>query len=378
MKQTYLDYASTTPMSPSVRAAMEPYASDSFYNPSALYLAAKQVKQDLEVARSRAAALLGVRPSELIFTAGTTEANNMVVRGLMALHEGAHCVVSAIEHDSVLHTAEAYPHSLLPVTEQGIIDTRSLPNLIRDDTILISVMLANNELGTVQPLAEVAKIVQEVRTERSAKGNMLPLYLHTDAAQAFNYMQVLPHSLGVDFAVISGSKIYGPKQTALLFMKTGARIQPLISGGGQEWGMRAGTENVAGAIGLVAAMEEAAALRSQEAKRLKDLQRHFIEALKKQIPQATINGSLKHRLPNNMHITIPGTDNETLIMQLDEAGIQAAAGSACSASSDEPSHVLTAIGLRDTDAQSSLRFTMGRATTEEDIRHTVSTLAGLL
>ena len=161
-------------------------------------------------------------------------------------------------------------------------------------------------------------------------------------------------------------------------MKTGARIQPLISGGGQEWGMRAGTENVAGAIGLVAAMEEATALRSQEAKRLKDLQLHFVEALKKQIPQATINGSLKHRLPNNVHITIPGTDNETLIMQLDEAGILAAAGSACSASSDEPSHVLTAIGLRDTDARSSLRFTMGRATTEEDIQHTVSTLAGLL
>ena len=379
MKQTiFLDFASTTPMSPSVRAAMEPYFSEQFYNPSALYLAAKQTKQAVEAARSTVAQLMGVRPTEVIFAAGSTEANNIAIKGVMAAHPGAHCVVSAVEHDSVLYCAQNYSCSVLAVHTSGLVDLDALPKLIQDDTVLVSCMLANNEIGTVQPVAEVAKIITSVRQERLKNGNKLPLLLHSDAAQAFNYMQVLPNTLGVDFVVISGSKIYGPKQAAVLYVRSGLCVPPLLSGGGQEWGLRAGTENVPGTIGLAAAMQEAAILRPAEVKRMKDMQHYFLAQLKAKIPQFQLNGSLKHRLPNNVHITLPGMDNETLVMQLDERGIMAAAGSACSASNDEPSHVLKAIGLSDKDAQSSLRFSLGRTTTTADIDVTVATLAALL
>lgn len=374
----FLDYASTTPVSPLVKAAMEPFLSDEFYNPSALYLAAKKVKHELDAARASVAALLEVRPSEVIFTAGTTEANNLVIRGVMGQFTDAHCVVSAVEHDSVLQTAAAYDCSTLPVNDQGIVDATALEGLITEKTVLVSCMLANNELGTVQPVAELAKVVKKVREERLASGNTLPLYLHTDAAQAYNYMQVLPHSLGVDFLVVGGSKIYGPKQTAVLCMKVGSRLKPQITGGGQEWGLRSGTENVAGDIGLAAALREAASLRPDETKRLRALQQEFFQKITEKFPQARLNGSLKHRLPNNIHVTFPGTDNETVIMQLDEAGIMAAAGSACSASSDEPSHVLKALGLSDDEARSSLRFTMGRSTTQSDIAQTLAALQRIL
>ncbi len=374
----FLDYASTTPMSAAVRGAMEPYFSDQFYNPSALYLAAKAVKAELEAARATCAGLLGVRPSELVFTAGTTEANNLAIRGIMEQFPDGHCIFSAIEHDSVYHCAESYDHSLLPVNGDGIVDVAALEGLIQDTTVLVSCMLANNEIGTVQPVAEVAAVLERVRTERRRVGNQTPLHLHTDAAQAFNYMQVLPHSLGADAVVIGGSKIYGPKQIALLYVRTGLRLLPQVVGGGQEWGLRAGTENVAAIIGLAASMQETSGLRTTEAKRLADIQQHAFEQLAALIPLSQVNGSKKHRLPNNIHLTIPGADNETLIMQLDEAGIQAAAGSACSASSDEPSHVLTALGHSDTEARSSLRFTMGRDTTQADIDKTIKTLAALL
>lgn len=377
MKKIFLDYASTTPMSQIAVDAMTPYYTKAFYNPSALYLAAKEVKKDIDLARSKVASLIGVRPSEIIFTAGTTEANNIVIRGVLEQYDGSHCVVSAIEHDSVLHTAESYSHSLLPVNEKGIIKVEELAKLVNKDTVLVCCMLANNELGTVQPIGEISKIISQIKFNRLKEGNTKPLYLLTDAAQAFNYMQVLPHSLGADFVVLSGSKTYGPKQTAALFVKAGIKLKSVITGGGQEWGVRAGTENIAGIMGLTAALEEAANLRADEAKRMSVLQDVFIKQLEVKLPAACINGSMTHRLPNNVHITIPNTDNETLIMQLDEAGIMAAAGSACSASSDEPSHVLTALGMSEKDIRSSLRFTMGRSTTETDIKKTVKILSNL-
>ncbi len=378
MKKIFLDYASTTPVSPFVRAAMEPYFSEEFYNPSALYLAAKETKKALDAARAEIAALLGVRSTEIVFAAGTTEANNLAIRGIMELHKDAHCIVSAIEHDSVIFTAGLYDHDLLPVNEHGIVQIDALKALITDKTVLISCMLANNEIGTIQPLRELSKIVEVVRADRLKQGNKTPLYLHTDAAQAFNYTQVLPHTLGVDLLVVGGSKIYGPKQSAILYVRTGVKLAPQVTGGGQEWGVRAGTENVPSIVGLAAAMQETAALRDSESARLYVLVNLFVGELGKKLPQFQRNGSMQHRLPNNIHITLPGTDNETLIMQLDEAGIMAAAGSACSASNDEPSHVLRALGLSDEDAQSSLRFTMGRSTTEEDILRTVKVLTDLL
>jgi len=378
MKTIFLDYASTTPMSAVVRQAMEPYFTDHFYNPSALYLGAKEVKKSLDGARESVAQLLGVRPSEIVFAAGSTEANNLAIRGVMEAHKGAHCVVGAIEHESVLHTASGYNYSVAPVDEQGIIDVAALAALVQPDTVLVACMLANNEIGTVQPIAEIGQLVEKLRAHRLASGNKTPLYLHTDASQAYNYMQVLPHSLGADLVVISGSKIYGPKQSAVLYIKAGIQLAPQLTGGSQEWGVRAGTENVAGIMGLTAALQETAQLRQAEHKRLKALQDFFVSEMNQKLPQVVMNGSRKHRLPNNIHLTVPATDNETLIMQLDEAGIQAAAGSACSASSDEPSHVLKAIGLTDAEAQSSLRFSMGRATTKEHIARTVTELVRLL
>ncbi len=378
MKQIFLDYASATPVSKVVRAAMEPYYSDIFHNPSALYLAAKLARSKLEAARATSAKQLAVHLSEIIFTAGSTEANNLALRGVMQNFDSAHCIVSAIEHESVLHTARQFEFSLLPVKPNGIIDMTAFTALVKDNTVLVSCMLANNEIGSVQPVAELAKMVAIVRQQRRAQGNTLPIYLHTDASQAYNYMQVLPHSLGADMLVVGGSKIYGPKQTALLYLKSGIQLQPQITGGGQEWGLRSGTENLAGYMGFSAALKETADLRKEETKRLLVLRDFFIAGLQHQLPQVLINGTLKNRLPNNVHITFPGTDNETLIMQLDEAGILAAAGSACSASSDETSHVLKAIGLSPSQAQSSLRFTMGRATSKTDIIYTLNTLIKLL
>lgn len=373
----YMDFASTTPLCDAALHAMMPYFQEDFYNPSALYLSAKKVKSNLEEARATAADLLQVRPAEIVFTAGSTEANNMVIHGVMQQFSGAHMVVSAIEHDSVMALASLYATSLLPVNQDGITQVNDLALYVTDETVLVSCMLANNEVGTLQPVAELAKQVQAIRSDRLARGVHTPLYVHTDAAQAFAYEKVLPHQLGVDFAVISGSKLYGPKQAAVLFVKQGHALTPLIVGGGQEFGMRSGTENVPYCIGLVAAMQEAVKRRTQEAERLTQLRTHCIEQLVTTFG-AELNGSAKHRLPNNVHVYFKNIDNELLVMQLDEHGIMAAAGSACHASSDEPSHVLRAMGYSVERANSSVRFTFGRSTTEQHIQTLVTVLAKLL
>ena len=214
-KALYFDYASATPQSDAVTAAMQPYFKDIYYNPSALYLAAKKTKKTIDDYRSQAADCLQVRPSEVFFMAGSTEANNTVIHGILATHKNAHIVISAIEHESVIAAAKQYNHTLAPVLSTGIINLPKLEKSITSTTVLISCMAANNELGTVQPISEVAKLVQDVLQKRRDQGNELPLYLHVDASQSFNYMALLPHQQGIDFAVVSGSKIYGPKQTAL-------------------------------------------------------------------------------------------------------------------------------------------------------------------
>lgn len=377
-KAIFLDYASTTPMSQSVITAMTPYLSQNFYNPSALYIGAKKVKKDLDSARETIAKVLSVRASEIVFTAGSSEANNLAIKGVMDRHKSGHCIVSAIEHDSVLNSAKRYNHDLLPVGSDGIVLSDKISDLIQSDTVLISVMLANNEIGTVQPITQIAKIVATIRSQRKQSGNKTPLYLHTDAVQAVNYMKVLPGSLSVDMLTIGGSKIYGPKQIGALYIKTGTSLLPLIDGGGQELGRRSGTENVAACVGFAQAVAECFAKVETEHDRMAGLQKLFLDELANKGLKFQVNGSLKHRLPNNVHITFDGVDNEKLIMQLDEQGIMAAAGSACSASSDEPSHVLKAIGLTDKQARSSLRFSTGRQTTSEDIQAVIKTLAELL
>jgi cysteine desulfurase len=258
------------------------------------------------------------------------------------------------------------------------VDIDELEKLIDDRTVLVSIMYANNEIGTVQPIAKIAKKLQFLRDERRRADNDLPLYFHTDAAQAAGYLDLHIARLGVDLLSLNGGKIYGPKQSGLLYVRGGLVLEPLVYGGGQERGLRSGTENVAACVGLATSLELAQAARHDEARRLQRLQQQFMDGLTAKLPQAVIRGSRKLRLPNNVHCTIPGTDNERLLIQLDEAGILAAAGSACSASNDTPSHVLRAIGLTDEEARASLRFSMGRATTAEQVDYVVDTLQHLV
>ncbi len=369
--QRYFDYAAATPMDESVLAAMQPYFSKLFYNPSATYLPAQSIKKELDKARSVIGGIIGAQKNEITFTAGGTEANNLAIQGVLRQFPEGNVVISSIEHESVIRPAELFANKQVPVLPNGIVDVARLIAGIDDKTVLVSVMYANNEVGTVQPIRMIAKELEVIRKQRKSAGNSMPLYFHTDAAQAAAYLDIHVSRLGVDLMTINGGKIYGPKQSGLLFVGSNVNMQPLIYGGGQERGMRSGTENVAGAIGLATALELVQSRRHEEAKRLTTLQDHFIDLLKKQIPEVVVNGSLGQRLPNNVHITIPGKDNERLLFELEERGILAAAGSACSASDEEPSHVLKAMSLTDTEAQSSLRFTMGFQTTEEDIRMTV-------
>ena len=377
-KLIYLDYASTTPQSNESVAAMQQYFKDDFYNPSALYLAAKNVSKNLENLRASVAGILQVRPTEVFFGAGSTEANNIIIQGIMNQYIECNMIASAIEHDSVLNIAKKYNSKLVGVNDAGIIDVLELAKIINDKTVLISCMSANNEIGTVQPVSDIARLINKIKKERLQKGNTTPLFLHVDASQSFNYLPLLPHALGIDFAVVGGSKIYGPKQTSVFFIKNGIKLEPLIIGGGQEKGVRSGTENVAGIAGLVAAIKQTDDMRIAESERLLQLRNMLVEGLKKLDPSCVINGSLKNRLPNNVHVTFNNIDNETLVMQLDEKGIMVATGSACNASSDAPSHVLSAIGLSGKQAQSSVRITTGRNTTKSDITVLLDSLGKFL
>ena len=378
MSPIYLDYAAATPLDAQVLAAMQPYLTTEFYNPGATYSGARQARQALDDARARVALCLGSRPSEVIFTAGGTEANNMAIYGVMMPNPTANLLVSSIEHSAVTQPASAFEHHKIGVLPDGRLDVDALPATVNDTTVLISCMYANNEIGTVQPIRAVSRVVANIRLDRQRRGVTQPLYLHVDACQAPNYLDIQVSRLGADLVSFNGSKIYGPKQSGALFVKGGLQLEPLIKGGGQERGLRSGTENLASIVGFATALELAVQQRHDESRRLQQLQQHWSKQLALKLPMAVINGSQTHRLPNNVHLTLPGTDNERLLIQLDEAGIMAAAGSACSASSQTPSTVLQAIGLSDDAARASLRFTMGRGTTLAEIDHTIATLAGLL
>ena len=374
----YLDHAAATPLNTEVLAAMQPFFADQFFNPSANYMPAQKVRQALDKARADVAACLGVRASEVIFTAGGTESDNLAIAGVMREFPGAHLVVSAVEHDAVLEPARQFNCSVSLVDEQGVVDLADLEAQITDQTVLVSVMYANNEVGTIEPIRQVALLMEKIRAARRKTGNTLPLYLHTDACQAANYLDLHVSRLGVDMLTLNGGKIYGPKQSGVLYVSSKVQLQPLVRGGGQERNLRSGTENVAACIGFARALELAQAGRQEEGRRLGELQALAFRLVSEKLPGAVVNGSRKHRLPNNIHITLPGQDNERLLVELDERGIVAAAGSACSASDEEPSHVLRAMGLSGAEAQASLRITMGHSTTEADIHTLVDTLATLI
>lgn len=374
----YLDYAAATPLDKRVLKAMEPYFSDTFFNPSSSYTAAKQVKKSLEDARARVAHWLGAKNAEIIFTAGATESINLAINGVLQQFPQGEVLVCSIEHEAVLAAARQYSHDILPIKPDGIINVDALKQKITDKTVLISVGYANNEVGVIQPLNEIAQILREVRRLRQLKNNKLPIYLHTDASQAACYLDLHASRMGVDLLTLNGAKMYGPKQTGVLFVRAGVVLKPQILGGGQEMGVRSGTENVAGAIGLATALDIAQTERKESIAKAGTLRDELQSRLLELRPNIIINGSVKKRLPNILNISLPGLDGERLLMQLDELGVMVSTGSACAANKQTASHVLQALGCDEQTVQGSMRFSLGRPTTKNDIAKTVKILSKIL
>ena len=373
-QRIYLDHAATTPLRPEVRAAMEPYLSaDGFGNPSSLHADGQRAKRALDAARDTLACALGAQFSEITFTSGGTEADNAALVGVMlARGRGSHLITTQIEHEAVIETAHfleklGFSVTYLPVDEQGRVAPRSVADALTDRTALVSVMHANNEVGTVQPLREIADLVH-------AHG----AYLHTDAVQTFSQLPVNVHDLGVDLLSVSAHKIYGPKGVGALYVRSGIPIEPLLHGGGQERGRRAGTENVPAIAGFGEAVRLLLPEREAVAARLTLLRDTFLAALRQRIPNMVLNGHPAERLPNNINLSFPGLDAETLLLTLDRAGISASSGSACTSGSIEPSHILTAMGLPDDRVNSAIRLTLGRDTTRAEVDRAVDILAGIV
>ena len=362
----YLDYAAATPMDEAAVTAMNPYLTKQFYNPSAVYEPARSVRRNLEEARATVASVLGCKDQEVLFTAGGTEANNIAIHGVLSQYPKANIVVSSIEHESVLEPANKYQRIITPVNSKGIVDLLALKQSINNQTVLVSVMYANNEVGTVQPLKEIAAYLQTVKQLRRENGNKLPIYLHTDACQAANYLDLQTSRLGVDMMTLNGSKIYAAKQSGCLYVSASVELTTFIQGGGQERKIRSGTENVPSQIAFATMLQKVQTNRKVEGQRLQQIRDIFIATMLQKNSDISINGDLKRRLPNNAHLTVPGADGERLLMELDEAGVLVATSSACTASSNEPSHVLLALGLSISDANASLRITFGAPTTTED------------
>jgi cysteine desulfurase len=382
-KSYYLDHAAATPLDGAVLTAMQPYLQAEFANPSSLYAEARSSRTAVESARHVISAILGAKPTEIVFTAGGTEGDNLAVQGVLRAHPNSHWVTSNIEHDAVLGCVEplrkqGHDAAVMPVKPNGIIDVPALMAAVTDQTVLISLMMANNEIGTIQPIADVVRQVASIRASRAARGIELPLYVHTDAVQAAGYLDLHVARLGVDLLAVAGSKIYGPKGTGCLYVRHGTVMEALQYGGGQERGRRSGTENVAGIVGLAVALKLCAKSREEESHRLTTLRDDLARRLLTAIPDAMINGDMKRRLPNNLNLTIPGAEGEALVLYLDQAGIMASTGSACSTGDLDPSHVLLALGRTAIEAGASLRLTMGRSTTSETIDHLVEALPPII
>jgi cysteine desulfurase len=362
--EIYLDYAAATPVDPRVRAAMEPYFSHDFYNPSSPYAPAVKLRREYESAKARLAATFGAKADEVIITGGATESINLAFSAV-----NGHVVTSAIEHPAVLEAAKRKPSfTLVKPTEKGIITTEAVKAAIQPDTQLVSIQLANNELGTIQPLRDIATIIQTEKQARAAAGNMTPLLFHADASQGFGQVDVHVARLGVDMLTLNSAKMYGPKGVGLLWTKPNVRINPLIVGGGQERGLRSGTENVVGLIGFAKAAELAASHAKSEHVRLAKLRDTLQDKLVAAFPCTVVSGHNKKRLSGHLHISFPDVDGERLIFLLEQKQVYLATGSACAANKGTRSHVLEAIGLEPYVADGSLRITLGRHTAEEQIK----------
>lgn len=386
-REVYLDHAATTYLDPRVVKAIEPFWEDNFGNPSSLYRTGRKAKQALDEARASIARILCCELHELIFTGGGTESDNLAILGVCKAWEEAelyrlkrsgevnsfltkkrHIITSAIEHHAVLYACEylekdGYEVTYLPVNADGIVEVDEVRKALRDDTLLVSIMYANNEIGTIQPITEIAKLCQE-------KG----VYFHTDACQAAGALDINVKNLGVSLMTLNASKIYGPKGVGVLYIKQGVKIKPLIYGGGQEKGIRSGTENIPGIIGFAKALELVEGTKEAENKRLMQLRDWFIGELMARVPKVRLNGHPTKRLPNNINVSILDIEGEAFILYMDEYGVACATGSACDSATLDPSHVILALGVPYEFAHSSIRFTLGKRTSKADLEYVLDHL----
>ncbi len=376
----YMDHAGTTPLAPDVLRAMTPYFTQLFGNPSSIHTVGQEARYALDEARERVAKVLNCRPREIVFTGGGTESDNAAIDGVAtALQEtGNHIITSSVEHHAVLHTCQhlesrGYEVTYLPVDAYGMVQPESVYNAVTDRTTLVSVMYANNEIGTVNPLPEISAAIKE-RSKELAR----TIVFHTDAVQAAGFLDLNVRRLGVDLLSLSGHKFYGPKGTGVLYIRRGTAFLPLIVGGGQERERRSGTENIPGIVGLSHALETANAGREDAGRHCASLRDKIIRQVLAQIPGTKLNGHPTERLPNNANFSFSGLEGEPILLGLDMAGIAASSGSACSSGSLEPSHVLLALGQSAEVARGSLRLTLGKDNTEEEVDYLLGVLVDLV
>ncbi len=368
----YLDHAATTPVDPDVLSAMEPYFSERFGNASSIYAAGREARAGLDRSRATIASILNCQARDIVFTSGGSESDNLAIKGVAWLHRlqnrGNHIITSSIEHHAVLHSIEylqrfGFEATFVAPDANGIVQPDTIEAAIRDDTMLISVMYANNEIGTIQPISEIGAIAHRHG-----------ITFHSDAVQAVGELELDVNSLNVDLFSASAHKFYGPKGVGLLYVRRHTPILWQQSGGAQENNHRAGTENVVGVVGMAAAMRMAHERRMDRSKGIRTLRDHLIDGILERIPESNLNGSRSSRLANNVNVSFKGVEGETLLLNLDMHGIAASSGSACTTGSTEPSHVLTALGLRENLVNGSVRLTLGKDTTEAEIDRTITVL----
>ncbi len=370
MNRIYLDNAATTPVRREVFEAMVPYLTDKYGNPSSIHSYGREARADLNRAREQVAAAIGAAPEEIIFTAGGSEADNLAIKGtaLAMYGEKSHIITSAVEHHAVLHSVESlkrlgFSVTILPVDSEGMVDPEDVKRAITPETCLISIMYANNEVGTIQPIEDISRIAREAG-----------VLFHTDAVQAVGHMPVDVKSLGVDMLSLSGHKFYGPKGVGALYARRGVRLAPLIDGGAQERKRRAGTENMAGIVGMGMAIELAVSEMDEVSAKEERLRDKLMEGLTQRIPDVRLNGHRRLRLPNNVNMSFLYVEGESLLLNLDMEGIAASSGSACTSGSLAPSHVLMAMGIPHEVAHGSVRMTLGRYTEDADVERVLDVM----
>lgn len=388
-----MDHAATTSVDPAVLKEMMPYFQKKFGNPFSVHSFGQEAKVAIDNAREQVANFLGASSEEIFFTSGATESNNWTVNGILAKVKASmaekksqiafipHIITSAFEHHCVLNSSLSSEKagtklSLIKPKADGVVDAEDIAKAIADETVLISIMYVNNEVGTIQPIKEIGEIVKKVKAERASKGNKIPLYFHTDAVQAANYLNCDVNYLGIDLLTLSAHKIYGPKGVGALYIRRGTRIAPSLQGGEQESNMRAGTHNVPGIVGMGKAVSLIPKHQKGLAKMKKLRDKLFTEVMK--ISGTQINGSREMRTPNNANFSFRGIEGESLVISLDMEGIAASTGSACSSASLEPSHVLTSMGISHEIAHASLRLTLGKNTTASDIDYVIKKLPPII